>query len=297
MQATLARWLPPAVRPETISASVGLIADTHMPDRLAELPPAIFDALRGVDLLLHAGDVGELHVLDQLGAIAPLVAVHGNDETAEAQRELPYQQLVAVAGQRILLTHAHYPDRAEELASRRDDAWAPKLERRAAFGRRADAAIVVFGHTHVPMVCQVDGVLLVNPGAIASGSHTSRQKRCTVALLFIRTDGPPLVIHVDLAQPDQPCVPQIDWQAGFAAALGQFSESILAPDLEPAHQRLYAIARQAWEPSIGAIRRVAMRCWAGTQPCITRADLLAELEATPDLPPQVRAEFEVILSS
>lgn len=295
MQATLARWLPANTEPETITACVGLIADTHMPDRLAELPPQIFEILRGVDLLLHAGDVGGLHVLDQLSAIAPLAAVHGNDETAEAQRELPYQQLIAIAGQRIVLTHAHYPDRAEELASRRDDSWRPKLERRLAFGHRAGAHIVVFGHTHIPMACQVDHMLLVNPGALAAGSHTWRQKRQTVALLFIRAGRLPLVVHVDLAAPDRPFVPQIDWEAGFAAALAQFGESILAPDLEPDHQRLYAIARQAFDPSIGAIRRVAMRCWSGEQPYITRADLLAELEATPDLPPHVYAEFEALL--
>jgi putative phosphoesterase len=296
MHAALARWLPPDVGPETITACVGLIADTHMPDRLAELPRAIFDVLRGVDLLLHAGDVGELRVLDELSAIAPLVAVYGNDETAEAQRELPYQQLIAIAGRRIVLTHAHYPDRAEELDSRRDDTWGPKLARRAAFGRRADAAIVVFGHTHIPMTRQIDSVLLVNPGAIASGSLTWRQKRRTVALLFLRAEHPPLVVHIDLDHPDQPFVPQIDWQAGFAAALGQFSESILAPDLEPEREQLFAIAHLALAPSIGALRRVAMRCWAGTQPHITRADLLAELEATPDLPSHVLAEFRELLS-
>jgi uncharacterized protein len=295
MHATLERWLPPDVGRDTIVASIGLISDTHMPDRLAELPPAIFDVLRGVDLLLHAGDVGELHVLDQLSAIAPVVAVHGNDETEEAQRELPYQQLIASAGRRIVLTHAHYPDRAEELTSRRNDTWRPKLERRMAFGHRAGAHIVVFGHTHVPMACQMDTVLLVNPGAIASGSHTWRQTCRTVALLFLREDRPPLVVHVDLARPERPFVPRIDWDAGFAAALGQFGESMLAPDLEPDEQRLYAIVRQAPKPSISAIRRVAMRCWAGTQPYITRADLLAELEAASELPPHVYAEFEALL--
>lgn len=137
---------------ERVIARLGLIADTHLPDRLATLPAAVFDVFAGVDLILHAGDVGELRVLDTLSAIAPVVAVHGNDDTDEAQRELPYQQLVSIGGVRLLLTHAHYPDRAEELAARRDDRWAPKLERRAAMGRRAGAAIVVFGHTHVPLV-------------------------------------------------------------------------------------------------------------------------------------------------
>src|SRR5262249_27446015 len=156
--------------------------DTHVPERCRTLPPAVFAALRGVDLVLHAGDVGELWVLDRLSALAPVVAVHGNDETAEARRELPYQQVIAVAGQRLLLSHAHYPDREEERASRRNDAWEPVLERRAAMGRRADARIMVFGHTHVPMACAQDGVLLVNPGAIASGNAITRQRVQTVAL-------------------------------------------------------------------------------------------------------------------
>src|SRR5262245_5485989 len=128
------RFLPPELPAECVAARIGLVSDTHMPDRCAALPAALLDVLKGVDLLLHAGDVGELWVLDRLAAIAPVIAVHANDDTADAQRELPYQQVLAVAGQRIVLTHAHYPDRAQELESRRDDAWAPKLERRAAFG-------------------------------------------------------------------------------------------------------------------------------------------------------------------
>jgi putative phosphoesterase len=146
MSANHTRVRPPDLPAERVAACIGLISDTHMPERCAAFPPALFDVLSGVDLLLHAGDVGELWVLDRLSAMAPVVAVHGNDDTAEAQRELPYQQVVAVAGQRILLTHAHYPDPEEELASRRDDAWAPKLARRAAMGRRAGAGIVFFGH-------------------------------------------------------------------------------------------------------------------------------------------------------
>jgi putative phosphoesterase len=62
---------------EAIVARIGLISDTHMPQRCAALPDAVFDALKGVDLILHAGDVGELWVLDHLSTIAPVVAVHG----------------------------------------------------------------------------------------------------------------------------------------------------------------------------------------------------------------------------
>ena len=221
--AMIDRYLPSELPADRVAARIGLISDTHMPARCAALPSAIFDVLRGVDVVLHAGDVGELWVLDRLSAIAPVVAVHGNDETADAQRELPYQQIVVAGGVRILLTHAHYPDRTVEMASRTDDAWQPKLARRASMGACAGARIVVFGHTHISMAVEHDGVLLVNPGAIASPNPTTRQRIQTVAILFIRDDGAPFVTHVDLAYPDQPFAPRIDWQAGFRAAHERFT--------------------------------------------------------------------------
>src|SRR4029450_3188364 len=110
--------LPANLPPARVAACVGLISDTHLPQRCLALPEAIFTVFRGFDVILHAGDVGELRVLNELSRCAPVVAVHGNDETAEAQRELPYQQVVAVAGQRILLWHSHFPDRVDEMLSR-----------------------------------------------------------------------------------------------------------------------------------------------------------------------------------
>ncbi len=218
-----ASYLPPELPADRVVAQIGLISDTHMPERCAELPPAVFVVLRGVDMLLHAGDVGELWVLDRLSAIAPVIAVHGNDETAEVQRELPYQQLVVAGGARILLTHGHYPDRAAEMESRKDDSWQPKLDRRAAMGQRANTRVVVFGHTHIPMAVEHAGVLLVNPGAVASPNPTVQQRVKSVAILAIRDDGAPFVTHIDLANPDRPFAPQIDWQAGFRAAHAQLT--------------------------------------------------------------------------
>ncbi|MHB8645078.1 MAG: metallophosphoesterase family protein [Thermomicrobiales bacterium] len=221
------RYLPPDLPADRVAARIGLISDTHMPERCASLPPAVFAVLRGVDIVLHAGDVGELWVLDRLSAIAPVIAVHGNDETAEAQQALAYQQLVVAGGTRILLTHAHYPDRADEMKSRENDDWLPKLARRAAIGQQARARVVVFGHTHVPMVVEHDGVLLVNPGALAAPNPVSRQTVQSVTILFIRDDSTPYVTHVDLAHPDLPFIPRIDWQAGFRAAHAQFTAPLI----------------------------------------------------------------------
>ena len=150
-----------------------------------------------------------------------MVAVHGNDETEEARRELPYQQVITLGGRRLLLCHSHLPDREAEMGSRVNDDWRPKLERYAAQARRAGATIYVLGHLHIPFVVEHEGVGLVNPGAIASGSAFTRQTRPTVARLTLRDDGRPFVVHTDLARPEQPHVPVIDWPAGFTAARGE----------------------------------------------------------------------------
>jgi uncharacterized protein len=292
------RFLPPDLPSERVAARIGLVSDTHMPERCLALPPALFEAFAGVDLLLHAGDVGELWVLDRLSAIAPIVAVHGNDDTADAQRELPYQQVLALAGQRILLTHAHYPDRAQELEARKNDAWEPKLERRAAFGQRAGASIVIFGHTHVPMALWHGQVLLVNPGAIAAPNYVTRQRLQSVALLFMRDDGVPAVVHLELAETAHPFIPQIDWQAGFAAAHGRVTESLMTPDLVAVWKELDRIGRSLDE-SVRAklragMRRILERCWSDEQQQISRADVLAEAQAA-ELPADTWARIEAML--
>jgi uncharacterized protein len=288
-------YRPPELAPQRVAACIGLISDTHMPDRCEALPPGVFDVLRGVDMLLHAGDVGELQVLDQLSAIAPVVAVHGNDDTAEAQRELPYQQIITVAGVRIVLSHCHFPDRATELASRQTDSWETKLAHRAAFGTRAGAPIVVFGHTHIPMVEHYADVLLINPGAIASGNIYSRQTIQSVALLYIRDDGLPFVTHVDLANPRRPFTPQIDREAGFKAALDAYSEPILDPALMAIRGRLFSIPGITSEPARAVLRRIALPYLSTVRAIITPQSLLAELRREPELPSAILVAIEEML--
>jgi hypothetical protein len=277
--------LPPDLPAERLALCVGLVSDTHLPQRLRRLPASLFDALAGVDLLLHAGDVGELGVLDALSALAPVVAVHGNDDTEAAQRELPYSQVVALAGRRLLLCHSHHPDRAQELAQRAGDAWAPKLNQRALAGAAAGASIVVFGHTHIPMAVRHNGCLLVNPGAIAPPNARMRQTLRTVALLAVRDDGAVFVVHVDLDALDRPYLARVDLAAGFRAAAAGVNSSLLAPDLAA----VMADLEGGLDPAIRAAARdlllpLAWRCWEGRQEQITRADLAAAIKASHELP-------------
>ncbi len=291
-------FLPSGWSAPEIATTIGLISDTHFPLRCEVLPPTLFDVLQGVDLILHGGDVGELRVLDQLSALAPVIAVHGNDDTAEAQRELPYQQIITVGGRRILLWHSHYPERQDELASRVDDALPPKLARSVERAQRAGAEIVVFGHWHIPFTYVQDGVLVINPGALASGGFLDRQLHKTLALLYLAHDGRTAVVHVNLTPPAQPFIPQIDWHGGFKAALGQFSASILTPDLETLMPRLrMGLSPAARQAIIPLVLPWAQRCWRGEQERITLAQFRQGLLADHRLDQSVKDEVASLIDS
>ncbi|HEX4210793.1 MAG TPA: YfcE family phosphodiesterase, partial [Candidatus Binataceae bacterium] len=94
---------------------IGLISDTHIPEACERLPRAVFDVLRGVDLVMHAGDVYVNRVLDELSAIAPVIAAIGNgDEGLDGHRfkldakdnRVKMAHLIEVDGIRIGLAHA-----------------------------------------------------------------------------------------------------------------------------------------------------------------------------------------------
>jgi putative phosphoesterase len=122
---------------------LGLISDTH-----GLIRPGVHDALTGVELILHAGDVGGRPILDELRLIAPVRAVFGNTDPP-GEPELEGEILIEVGGLRVHVSHGH------EVGS-------PTPAKLAA---RYDADVVIYGHTHRPLVTRHDGRLFVNPGA------------------------------------------------------------------------------------------------------------------------------------
>src|SRR5437764_8732647 len=83
---------------------LGVISDSHIPDRMRTLPPAMFEALAGVDAILHAGDICVQRVLDALAQVAPVYAVRGNRDLV---LRLPLDRVLTFEGVRLGLTHGH----------------------------------------------------------------------------------------------------------------------------------------------------------------------------------------------
>ena len=151
---------------------LAIVSDTHLPRASRRLPGACVARLREADLILHAGDLVALEVLDDLKAIGPPVAaVHGNVDAAEVRRALPAERVVEAGGAKIGLVH---------------DAG-PATGRLGRMARRfPDCDAVVFGHSHIPLLERDDaGFQIFNPG---SPTNRRRQPAHTMGMAEV-ADG------------------------------------------------------------------------------------------------------------
>jgi putative phosphoesterase len=125
---------------------LGVISDTH-----GLLRAEVFDAFAEVDHIVHAGDLGSLELLEELEALAPVTAVFGNTDELDVRRRLPQVAAVELEGFDLVVTHG-------------DQLGSPTPEKlNSAF---PEAQIIVYGHTHRPLLTVVDVVVTVmNPGS------------------------------------------------------------------------------------------------------------------------------------
>ena len=137
---------------------IGVISDTH-----GLVRPQAIEALAGVDLILHAGDIGTSAVLDELRDIAPVVAVRGNNDHGDWAESLPHHEVVESGPVSIYMLH---------------DLKEIDINPAGLF------QVIISGHSHKPVVEERRGVLYVNPG-----SAGPRRFRLPVSLAHLRVEG------------------------------------------------------------------------------------------------------------
>jgi len=163
-----------------VRVRVGVIADTHCPEFLDALPEWIFKALRGVDVILHAGDINGDATLRALAGIAPVEAVRGDHD--RALESLPTTRELTIAGKKFALVHGNRSRWLEEpqtllwtltLGYFRPHKDLPRSLRK----RFPDADVIVFGHTHRVHTHMVGDALLFNPGGVHQWNAVTARRR------------------------------------------------------------------------------------------------------------------------
>ena len=126
---------------------IGVVSDTH-----GYLNPKVPELLAGVEHILHAGDIGDAGIIEELARIAPVTTVRGNNDRTGPESLFPEESEVELDGWNFFLTHE------VKVPKGPDD---PSME----IYRKAGADVVVFGHSHIALQLQIGTVLFFNPGA------------------------------------------------------------------------------------------------------------------------------------
>src|SRR5699024_6621785 len=127
-------------------------ADTHLTKTRKPLPKRLIKELRNAELIIHAGDCIELDVWEEMERYAPVRGVYGNADGADITSKFPFKDLFEVNGYTIGLTHGHGEKKTTEKRVR--EAFADD-----------EVDIIIFGHSHVPMLRYINQTMLLNPGS------------------------------------------------------------------------------------------------------------------------------------
>ena len=184
---------------------LGLISDTHIPEAMPELWPHLFEQFKGVEAILHAGDIYDLSVIDQLHDIAPVYAARGNGDDGSSGRILqPFDErlketwLLEFNGFKIGLTH--YIPMPESPPALTVGRWADKLFPSG----RPD--VLIYGDTHVEQVDHIDDMLCVNPGS-PTFPHNLNLQFGTIGFLHLDEERP----RAEIWQLNESGIVPFDW--------------------------------------------------------------------------------------
>ena len=132
---------------------IGVIADTHITNRAGEIPQEVLQAFKNVDMVIHAGDLTDLSVLDELYAVSKnIIVVRGNMDPSDVTSRFPEKEIVKVGKIKIGVMHG----------------WGPPnklIELMQQQFKNDTVDIIIFGHSHAAFNEKIDNVLYFNPGS------------------------------------------------------------------------------------------------------------------------------------
>jgi len=146
---------------------VGIISDTHVPGASSSMPNSVFEVFKDVDLILHAGDIVDQSVLDELRAIAPVEAVAGNMDGPDLQNRLPRKKILTIGKFTVGLIHGKFRIAEQKEMIRKEF---------------DDVDLIVYGHSHMPFWGKVGDTLFLNPGSPTDNRHAPYH---SVAILMV----------------------------------------------------------------------------------------------------------------
>jgi putative phosphoesterase len=136
---------------QALTRTLGLVSDTHVPVRAREIPKGVFEVFDRADYIVHAGDLVDLSVIDELERLAPVLAVCGNMDGPEIRGKIPKTNSLKVFDWKIGVTH--------------DPRTLFGMGRMREIARRNGFNVLVYGHTHNPDVKWEGDTLFINPGS------------------------------------------------------------------------------------------------------------------------------------
>lgn len=151
--------------------TIGVVSDTHIPSRGKAIPDIVLEAFKGVDMIIHAGDLVKDYVIYELEEIAKVVAVAGNNDDFFMQQQLGKKKILDIGGVKIGVTHGDMGNGGNALKNAIN------------IFKNDPVNCVVFGHSHAPHNEEIEGVLFFNPG---SPTDKRRQPRYSYGILSIK---------------------------------------------------------------------------------------------------------------
>ncbi|TFH22207.1 metallophosphoesterase [Candidatus Bathyarchaeota archaeon] len=134
-----------------VARTVGVISDTHVPKRARCIPKRVFEIFQGVDYIIHAGDLVELAMMDELEQIAPVLAVRGNSDGLDVAKALPKFDSLKFFDWKIGVIH--------------DQNNLDRLDSMSEIAKANGFNVFVYGHTHIANILREGKILYVNPGS------------------------------------------------------------------------------------------------------------------------------------